>query len=83
MLKQSYGRRQNPGNVEKQVNVTAKTDKSGIPPSREKEVKNRREDEAKGMRTNQGLLQQLRRWSMQRDRACDVNNAARHQGYSA
>lgn len=78
MLKQSYSWRQNPGKAKKQVNVTAKSD-----PSREKGVEKRREEEVKGMHINQGLLQQLRRWSMQRDRACDVNNAARHQGYSA
>lgn len=30
MLKQSYGWRQNPGKAKKQVNVTAKADKSGI-----------------------------------------------------
>lgn len=56
---------------------------SGITPSREKEVKNTGDTEVEGMHSSQGLLQQLRRWSMQRDRVCDVNNAARHQGYSA
>lgn len=55
MLKQSYGWRQNPGKAKKQVNVTAKTDKSGIAPSWEEDVKNRREDEVTGTHINRGF----------------------------